>query len=178
MDEDVPAAAAFLRDLVNSYEPQEDDESWVSAHAVSGWFGDRGVPVGTFGDPDLRLLTEVREGLRSLLLENAGHEGDPAALARLDEALASVPLRLRIDGGLRWSPVEDRPAAHAIAAVVDAVERARVDGSWSRLKACARDTCQWAFYDASRNRSGRWCSMAGCGNYVKMRRRASRLVEG
>ena len=41
---------------------------------------------------------------------------------------------------------------------------------WTRLKVCARDSCRWAFYDTSRNRSGRWCSMAGCGNIVKMRR--------
>jgi predicted RNA-binding Zn ribbon-like protein len=27
-----------------------------------------------------------------------------------------------------------------------------------------------AFSDSSRNRSGRWCSMASCGNIVKMRR--------
>ena len=38
------------------------------------------------------------------------------------------------------------------------------DGTWGRLKACAEDGCRWAFYDASRNQSGRWCSMAVCGN--------------
>ncbi|MFI2651942.1 CGNR zinc finger domain-containing protein [Micromonospora fulviviridis] len=35
---------------------------------------------------------------------------------------------------------------------------------------CDRDTCRWAYYDASRNQARRWCSMAGCGNHVKMRR--------
>jgi predicted RNA-binding Zn ribbon-like protein len=35
---------------------------------------------------------------------------------------------------------------------------------------CDRDTCRWAFYDASRNQARRWCSMAGCGNHIKMHR--------
>jgi predicted RNA-binding Zn ribbon-like protein len=42
------------------------------------------------------------------------------------------------------------------------------DGTWSRMKACRNDTCHWAFYDASRNRSGKWCSMAICGNRAKV----------
>jgi predicted RNA-binding Zn ribbon-like protein len=42
-------------------------------------------------------------------------------------------------------------------------------GNWNRLKVCSNDACQRAFYDASRNRSGRWCSMATCGNRMKGR---------
>jgi predicted RNA-binding Zn ribbon-like protein len=49
-----------------------------------------------------------------------------------------------------------------------AVAAAMADGSWSRLKACRRHACRWAFYDHSRNRSGTWCSMAVCGNRVKV----------
>jgi predicted RNA-binding Zn ribbon-like protein len=44
------------------------------------------------------------------------------------------------------------------------------DQTWERLKVCDRDSCRWAFYDTSRNRAGRWCSMAGCGNHIKMKR--------
>jgi predicted RNA-binding Zn ribbon-like protein len=49
------------------------------------------------------------------------------------------------------------------------VTTAAADGSWQRLKACADEECRWAFYDHSRNRSGRWCSMATCGNQQKAR---------
>jgi regulatory LacI family protein/CGNR zinc finger protein len=58
-----------------------------------------------------------------------------------------------------------------MAVLLGAVDTARVDGSWTRLKACARESCRWAYFDSSRNRSGRWCSMAWCGNAVKMRAR-------
>ena len=33
--------------------------------------------------------------------------------------------------------------------------------------ACPREECEWAFYDKSKNRSGRWCSMESCGNIEK-----------
>ena len=46
---------------------------------------------------------------------------------------------------------------------------AQADGTWHRLKACADDGCRWAFYDHSKNRRGRWCSMAVCGNQHKAR---------
>ena len=57
------------------------------------------------------------------------------------------------------------------------VYAATADGTWPRLKACREHTCEWAFYDHTKNRSGAWCSMAVCGNRAKARtyraRRAS-----
>jgi len=47
--------------------------------------------------------------------------------------------------------------------------RAKEEGIWSRLKVCPNEACQWAFYDRSRNRSGRWCMMEVCGNRMKAR---------
>ena len=52
------------------------------------------------------------------------------------------------------------------------------DGTWERLKACAADDCHWAFYDHTRNRSGRWCSMAVCGNRAKVERFRERARGG
>lgn len=39
-----------------------------------------------------------------------------------------------------------------------------------RVKQCEGDLCGWLFFDTSRNRSRRWCSMADCGNRAKARR--------
>jgi predicted RNA-binding Zn ribbon-like protein len=47
---------------------------------------------------------------------------------------------------------------------------AMADGSWYRLKSCRKDSCRWAFYDRSRNRSRSWCSMSVCGNRMKATR--------
>ena len=57
----------------------------------------------------------------------------------------------------------------ALARLLVPVALSLQDGSWRRVKACAADACQWAFYDRSRNHSGRWCDMAICGNRTKVR---------
>ncbi|WP_454085637.1 CGNR zinc finger domain-containing protein [Georgenia sp. Marseille-Q6866] len=63
-----------------------------------------------------------------------------------------------------------RGGPHKRQSIIVAIRCSAQDGTWTRLKVCARDTCRWAFYDASRNQARRWCSMAGCGNHVKMKR--------
>ena len=68
---------------------------------------------------------------------------------------ALVPAAAGVDGGL--------------AQLLAIVERSVAEGSWERLKACPREECEWAFYDRTKNRSGRWCRMEECGNLAKAR---------
>lgn len=44
-----------------------------------------------------------------------------------------------------------------------------------RVRTCADPRCGWLFYDSSRKRSRRWCSMADCGNRAKARRHYLRV---
>ena len=37
--------------------------------------------------------------------------------------------------------------------MIGIVLQAQIDGTWSRLKICAADTCRWAFFDSSKNRA-------------------------
>ncbi|MEA2308481.1 MAG: hypothetical protein QOI65_767 [Thermoleophilaceae bacterium] len=66
-----------------------------------------------------------------------------------------------------------QPAARGldglVARLLAIVDRSMADGTWERLKACPNEDCEWAFYDRSRNRSSRWCTMAECGNRAKAR---------
>ncbi len=173
----------LVRDFVNTAEPQLGTDQLLGSSAAEclnrlGF----SMPDAPIGDADLALLVRVREGVRELLLRHAGHhEGhdaidrqpDPqerSERAALDEALGDIPLTLLLsEGTATLRAVRDRPAHRVVAAVVTAVITTPAE-EWERLKVCARDSCRWAFYDTSRNRSGRWCSMAGCGNIVKMRR--------
>ncbi|MEU4478912.1 ABATE domain-containing protein [Micromonospora sp. NPDC023966] len=169
----VPSAARLVRDFVNTFEPQVDEESLTTPDELRDWLAERGlVPAGArLGAADLATARTVREGLRAVLLGHAGHPADAGALRRLDEALAAAPVRLTLaDRGPRLVPVRPGPLGVALAALVEAIRQCAEDQVWTRLKVCDRDTCRWAYYDASRNRARRWCSMAGCGNYVKMRR--------
>jgi predicted RNA-binding Zn ribbon-like protein len=174
LKERVPGAARLLRDFVNTVEWQEDEEAWSSPSDLAAWLRENvGEPVGELGDVDLVLARRIREGLREILLTHAGHEALPGAVADLNEAMASVPLRLAFDEVGRATLSGAQSGAGVLAPIVIAIDAARADGSWTRLKACSRDSCRWAYWDGSRNRSGRWCAMEGCGNYIKMRRRNS-----
>lgn len=171
---EVPAPARLVRDFVNTVEWQVDEDEWSSRDQLASWVTtNMGIGAVAFTDDDLRLARQMREGLREVFLVHAGHEPLRAAIDDLNIAAARMPLRLDFDsrGTVRLSSPSIDPAAHALVRILEAVDAAREDGSWYRLKACSRDSCRWAYWDGSRNRSGRWCSMAGCGNFVKMRRR-------
>jgi predicted RNA-binding Zn ribbon-like protein len=82
----------------------------------------------------------------------------------------------RADLGVRFTP--DGTAAvepgtggvdGALGRILAVVAAAMADGTWYRLKACREDSCRWAFYDHTKNHSGRWCQMAECGNRAKAR---------
>src|SRR5215217_1964013 len=61
-------------------------------------------------------------------------------------------------------------AREALGALFAAIVSTQQDGHWPRMKVCAAGACQEAFFDTSKNRSGRWCSMAVCGNRTKLQR--------
>lgn len=170
----IPAAALVVKDFVNSVDLAAGTEQLSSPAALGSWLHEHGLVDDTprFGAVDLAKVIAVREGLRQLLLVNAGDTPDNPVLDRFNATLGSTSLVIRFDasGDRTLAAADPAPVAAAVAALLSAVDRARADGVWERLKVCARDECRWAYYDASRNRSGRWCSMTDCGNRVKMKR--------
>jgi predicted RNA-binding Zn ribbon-like protein len=167
-----PPQAQLLIDFVNTVEWQTDDETWTSPAALADWLHARaGVSTETLNDDDLSRARRLREGLREVLLTHAGHHPLPGAITGMNTMLAEHPLHLRFgeDGRVQ---IASRTATF-LDPVLTAADAMRADGSWERVKACSRDSCRWAYWDASRNRSGRWCSMEGCGNHIKMRKRNS-----
>ena len=167
-----PGALRLVQEFVNTVDLEGGSEDWDTPEALRDWLAVRGLieqhaPVS---NADLSRAIAVREALRATLLVNTGEPFDPAAIATLNHAAGDAPLTVRFDG--RGSArLEPAPAgvAGALGRILAIVYTAMSDGSWSRLKACRRDICRWAFWDASKNHSGAWCSMAVCGNRTKVR---------
>jgi predicted RNA-binding Zn ribbon-like protein len=119
---------------------------------------------------DLRRAHEVRAALRRLAFANNGEPVDHDALAVLERAAADGGLVVRFQDASAARLVPASPGVRgALAELVGIVYTSMADGTWPRLKACAREICGWLFYDRSRNRSARWCQMAVCGNRTKTR---------
>ena len=80
-----------------------------------------------------------------------------------------MPVRLRVDetGWVRLEPASGGVVG-ALGQILAWSHAGMEDGSWQRLKACADEGCRFAFYDHSKNHSGRWCDMSTCGNRAKV----------
>ena len=124
----------------------------------------------TLGEDDVARLRAVREAIRAVLRANNGGPAPTEALALLDAAGRRAPLHIRFsdDGVARLTPAADGADA-VVGRVLAALARVQAEGQFARLKACAAEDCQWAYYDESRNRSRTWCSMEVCGNRAKAR---------
>jgi predicted RNA-binding Zn ribbon-like protein len=164
-----PPEVALVAAFVNTRD-LEGQEDLPAPSALRDWLADRELlPAETqLDESDFARALELREALRDLLRVNAGEPARPEVIVAANDALARLPLRVGFDGD-----AEPRLRAAgtgldaALATIVAGVVAAQASGTWVRLKICAKDSCRWAFYDRSKNQSGRWCSMAGCGNKVK-----------
>ena len=166
-----PGDLFLVQRFVNSAELDVPDEELTSPEALREWLAERGLMEA--GEPvtegDLRRALDVREGLRALLLANNGGEVDEAAVERMNRAASRAGLVLQAADGVPRLVPEAAGVDGALAHILGLVAAASADGTWARLKACPDDDCLWAFYDHSKNRSGKWCSMETCGNAAKAR---------
>ena len=167
-----PEPLYLVQRFVNSLDIEDGEDELVDPDALRDWFAERGLMKGDerASAADLRRAIDVREGLRAVLLANNGVPVDPQRLEGLEKAAAHSALQVSFTGGAepRLEPSEsgvDGALARLLAIVAAAAE----NGQWERLKACPHDPCFWAFYDRSKNRSGRWCKMEDCGNIEKAR---------
>jgi predicted RNA-binding Zn ribbon-like protein len=179
---EAPGELALVRAFVNTRDIDHGKEELGDPAALAAWLSARGLlDEGTEASTgDVRRATWLREALRELLLSNNDGRPVPADAARvLDDVAARARLRLRVgaDGSARLE-AEGRGVDGALGRLLVIVYRSMETGTWSRLKACREDTCKWAFYDHSKNRSGHWCSMEVCGSRHKARQYRERRKAG
>jgi len=165
---EAPGALGVVQLFLNTLDPEGGTDELGDAAAATRWLRERGLIAARdrVTDADHPRLIAVREALRDLAGGNAGEDVLGSSLAVLNKA--SSPLLVRVGDGAELVP-ERRGVDGAVAALLGAVYTAQVDGTWARFKTCREDVCRWAFYDATKNRSGTWCDMAVCGNRAKAR---------
>ena len=167
-----PGELALVQAFLNSADLEEGIEQFDTPVNLSHWLADHDLLESNLPltSHDLSRVIAVREALRDLLTFHQEEAGAGDAAARLTDALAGTTLSLGADpsGALRLVAVAEGIDG-ALARLMAIVYRAGIDGSWERLKTCRNRGCRWVFYDASKNRSGAWCTMAVCGAKRKAR---------
>jgi predicted RNA-binding Zn ribbon-like protein len=172
----VEPEADLLVSFVNTRDVEEDTDAIAGPAELRDWIEARtGEYLPEIDSHDLGRVLALRESLRALLRANNGGEAGAGELAPLREAAERSRYRPAFSaaGELTLEPARADLTGFE-ARLLLAVERLQSHGAWPRLKACPDETCQWAFYDATRNRSRTWCSMEECGNREKTRRYRAR----
>jgi predicted RNA-binding Zn ribbon-like protein len=169
---EAPGDLELVRRFVNTRDVEEGTDELDGPESLLGWFSGTGLldDKAIADEEDLKRSLALREGLRSLLSANNGEGVKPADLRELNRVAESVCLRVLFDeDGRPTLGPESSGVSAALGRILAAVVRATDEGIWGRLKICTNDACQWVFYDRSRNRSGKWCTMEVCGNRMKAR---------
>jgi predicted RNA-binding Zn ribbon-like protein len=167
-----PGALRLVQRFVNTNDLEDGPELLEDARALRGWLvaNDLLDPAEPVGDDAHARAIALREAIRDLAAAHAGLPRDPRAEETVNATARRAGLHPLLDSATtRIAPTATGVDA-ALGRIVAAIHAAIAEGTWTRLKACERDVCRWAFYDRSKNRSSHWCSMAGCGSREKNRR--------
>ncbi len=170
---DPPHNLQLVVDFVNTIDLEDGPDLLDTPASLAEWLAARDLLAGgvSLADAQWRAALGLREALRAVLTaHNGGPAPDTGTAAELERAAERGRLSVGFDSdGSVVLAAREHGFAGALGALLLPVARGAADGSWERVKACASGSCRFAFYDRSRNRSGRWCEMAVCGNRTKVR---------
>jgi predicted RNA-binding Zn ribbon-like protein len=169
-----PHNLQLVIDFVNTLDVETGEDRTDTPAQLAQWLDEQGLRPRAEPELDAGELAQaigLRESLRTVLVShNVRDQTAAEATHHLEEVAEQGRLSVCFgpDGAVDIAP---RAVGYpgVLARLLVPVTHAAMDGSWARVKACVADDCQWAFYDSSRNRSGRWCDMAVCGNREKVR---------
>jgi predicted RNA-binding Zn ribbon-like protein len=175
-----PPELEQLRAFVNTRDIEADTDALAGADHGVRWLRDQELlgPADTLEPGDVERLIGFRETIREALAANHdASEMPPHVRDELNEAMRRARLGPEIEArgvAIRTSAVG---VDGAVGTLMIPMLEAMTSGIWERLKVCNNDGCRWAFYDRSRSKGRRWCSMSVCGNRAKQEAwRASRQL--
>ena len=163
-----PGDLGVVQTFLNTGDLEAGTDEIGTPEDLSRWLRERSLLAegDRVDESDVEKARAIREGLRALAFANTGEALDASAVQELNRVSATIPIHIGLGEEVSLH-AECSGAPGALGWIIATVYEAKVDGTWARFKACRKDSCRWAFFDHSKNRSRAWCSMAVCGNRVK-----------
>lgn len=175
-----PPSLNIIQSFLNSVDLEDGPDAFATIDGLATWCREH-LDGASFTptESDRTRAIIIREALRDVLTEDSEESRAKDAAKRLEQALGGVSFAIAFDDALTPRLIERGHGLDAVLArLMRAVYITSIDGTWQRLKICRNDACRWAFYDASKNRSGVWCTMAICGSKMKARSYRKRTGSG
>lgn len=141
---------------IDDFTTPESTEAWL--RSVELWLSEESItPEQT------QQIVKFRHDLRAWILDSS----DSLSINEL-AANISFQAEFNDDGEVRFV-TQGNACDKVIGTLIEIICESQKHGTWERFKCCALPTCGWAFYDATRSRTKRWCSMQTCGSRHKSR---------
>lgn len=194
-------ALDFVNSLDNRFDPAGPNELLTDYASLLRFAGEAGlltlqqvrelsrvVSTAAAGKV-MRSTRELREAMAVVLYATA-EERNPAAgdIERLERQFhaAELPRQLRwvtresaAHPGLQWQWRADqiKAAEFPLWVIAQAASQLMLSDALGNVRACEAGSCQWLFFDSSKNHTRRWCNMKICGNRAKARRFQERRTQ-
>jgi predicted RNA-binding Zn ribbon-like protein len=157
-----PSDLELVRRFCNTINRENGADRFATPDGFDEWLRSEGRRPTRPSRRDLVRIVAFREALHAITRANQEPRFTHAALADVADTVTDVGYRIRATpNGLQLMPEAPTPSAAFLGELALICKRADDDGTLRRLKSCAN--CQWTIYDASKNQSGRWCTMSICG---------------
>ena len=155
----------------------------VMSPADAEWLRAEVAMKETLAQRLLKRASDLREVIYTIGVEVAA--GRPVPQTQIDclareHAACLACAKLASDRGRyvwSWTPREA-----AVEAVLGPIALSALttltQADLSRIKQCQGEKCGWLFFDATKNKSRRWCEMEICGNRAKQKRLGARRRKG
>ncbi len=175
-DKPAPGRLVIVHGFLNTWSAELGLEDFKTPQSTGRWLRAAGLWRGRRSptEDDVARLKTFRDTLRKYVLDRTS----PANIAAMNEVAAATGFTMFFDDEGR--PVVESTADgadYAIGTMIGIIQNSVADGTWERFKCCELETCGWAYYDHTKNRSGRWCSMKTCGSRHKAREYLKRKAQ-
>lgn len=160
-----PSNLILIEGFLNTWSGELDIDDFKTPQSTEEWL--RSVELWVSQEhitqEQTQEISKFRNELRAWILDS----GNSNSLNELASDI-SFQAEFSSDGEVKITSMGD--SYHkVIGTLIEIICESQKKGTWDRFKCCALPTCGWAFYDATRSRTKRWCSMQTCGSRHKSR---------